>query len=120
MTTFHDAFQHFDKTSSGCLSTKVGSDLNILYCSNYSLIAGCWLEVLGQLLKHVGENPSEAEVQDLRLEVDPATTGTFKFPDFLAMMLRKMDENSAEEDIRDSVQQFRYRYFRRAANMAFL
>ena len=78
------------------------------------------VEVLGQLLKHVGENPSEAEVQDLRLEVDPATTGTFKFPDFLAMMLRKMDENSAEEDIRDTVQQFRYRYFRKAANMAFL
>ena len=71
--------------------------------------------MLGQLLKHVGENPSEAEVQDLRLEVDPATTGTFKFPDFLAMMLRKMDENSAEEDIRDTVQQFRYRYFRKAS-----
>ena len=78
------------------------------------------VEVLGQLLKHVGENPSEAEVQDLRLEVDPATTGTFKFPDFLAMMLRKMDENSAEEDIRDTSTQFRYRYFRKAANMAFL
>ena len=76
--------------------------------------------MLGQLLKHVGENPSEAEVQDLRLEVDPATTGTFKFPDFLAMMLRKMDENSAEEDIRDTSTQFRYRYFRKAANMAFL
>ena len=75
--------------------------------------------MLGQLLKHVGENPSEAEVQDLRLEVDPATTGTFKFPDFLAMMLRKMDENSAEEDIRDTVQQFRYRYFRKAANMEY-
>ena len=71
------------------------------YSSNYSLVAGV-VEVLGQLLKHVGENPSEAEVQDLRLEVDPATTGTFKFPDFLAMMLRKMDENSAEEDIRDT------------------
>ena len=78
------------------------------------------VEVLGQLLKHVGENPSEAEVQDLRLEVDPATTGTFKFPDFLAMMLRKMDENSAEEDIRDTSPQFRYLYFRKVANMAFL
>ena len=76
--------------------------------------------MLGQLLKHVGENPSEAEAQDLRLEVDPATTGTFKFPDFLAMMLRKMDENSAEEDIRDTAPQFRYRYFRKAVNMAFL
>ena len=41
VTIFQDAFSHFDKTNSGMLHTKM----------------------LGQLLKYVGENPSDAEVQ---------------------------------------------------------
>jgi len=49
VTTFQDAFQSFDKDSLGYLSTRV----------------------LSKLLKQVGENPSDAEVQDLMIEVDP-------------------------------------------------
>ena len=41
VTLFQDAFSHFDKTKCGKLSTKM----------------------LGQLLRFVGENPSDAEVQ---------------------------------------------------------
>ena len=41
VTLFQDAFSHFDKTKCGMLSTKM----------------------LGQLLRFVGENPSDAEVQ---------------------------------------------------------
>ena len=51
------------------------------------------MKLLSQLLKYVGENPSDGEVQDLMSEVDPSSSGHFKFPDFLSMMLRKMDEN---------------------------
>ena len=41
VTLFQDAFSHFDKTKCGMLSTKM----------------------LGQLLRFVGENPSDSEVQ---------------------------------------------------------
>ena len=41
VTLFQDAFSHFDKTKCGMLPTKM----------------------LGQLLRFVGENPSDAEVQ---------------------------------------------------------
>ena len=58
------------------------------------------------MLKYVGENPSNAEVQDLVVEVDSWGTGFFKFPDFLTMMLRKLDENSAEEEIREAFKVF--------------
>ena len=63
-------------------------------------------KLLGQLLKYVGENPSDGEVQDLMSEVDPSASGHFKFPDFLSMMLRKMDENSAEDEIREAFKVF--------------
>ena len=63
-------------------------------------------KLLSQLLKYVGENPSDGEVQDLMSEVDPSASGHFKFPDFLSMMLRKMDENSAEDEIREAFKVF--------------
>lgn len=40
------------------------------------------------------------------IEVDPWSSGFFKFPDFLAMMLRKLDENTAEEEIREAFKVF--------------
>ena len=62
--------------------------------------------MLGLLLKQVGENPSDAEVQDLMIEVDPWGSGLFQFPNFLAMMLRKIDDNNAEEEIREAFKVF--------------
>ena len=35
-------------------------------------------------------------------EVDAGSVGTFKFPNFLSMMLRKIDEISAEDEIREA------------------
>merc|ERR1719431_1712444 len=77
---YQDAFQQLDRSNSGMLATKL----------------------LGQLLRFVGENPSDAEVQDLMNEVDVGSIGFFKFPNFLSMMLRKIDEISAEDEIREA------------------
>ena len=41
-------------------------------------------------------------LQDIAAEVDPNSIGSFKFPNFLAMMTRKLDENSAEDEIREA------------------
>ena len=35
-------------------------------------------------------------------EVDAGSVGSFKFPNFLSMMLRKIDEISAEDEIREA------------------
>ena len=35
-------------------------------------------------------------------EVDAGSCGSFKFPNFLGMMSRKIDENSAEDEIREA------------------
>merc|ERR1719348_2248774 len=81
---YQDAFAHFDSRNCGIISTKL----------------------LGQLLRFVGENPSDAEVQDLMNEVDAGSSGTFNFPNFLNMMLRKVDEINAEEEIREAFKVF--------------
>ena len=39
-------------------------------------------------------------------EVDTSSCGSFKFPNFLSMMLRKIDEISAEEEIREAFKVF--------------
>ena len=39
-------------------------------------------------------------------EVDNSSCGSFKFPNFLSMMLRKIDEISAEEEIREAFKVF--------------
>jgi len=81
---FQDAFAHFDQSRTGMISTKK----------------------LGQLLRFVGENPSEAEVQDLMNEVDSSAIGSFQLPNFLDMMARKFDETSAEDEIREAFKVF--------------
>merc|ERR1712179_131970 len=81
---FQDAFASLDKCGNGMIPTKS----------------------LGALLRAIGENPSEAEIQDMMNEVDTSTVGTFKFPNFLAMMARKLDDISAEDEIRESFKVF--------------
>ena len=44
--------------------------------------------------------------EDLMIEVDPWGSGLFQFPNFLSMMLRKMDENTAEDEIREAFKVF--------------
>ena len=40
------------------------------------------------------------------IEVDPWGSGLFQFPNFLTMMLRKMDVNTAEDEIREAFKVF--------------
>ena len=40
------------------------------------------------------------------IEVDTWGSGVFQFPNFLTMMLRKMDENTAEDEIREAFKVF--------------
>jgi len=81
---YQDAFAFFDTDNDGIITTKS----------------------LGPLLRHCGENPSEAEVQDMVNVVDKDATGDIKFPNFLVMMCQKFSDNNAEDEIREAFKVF--------------
>lgn len=44
------------------------------------------------MIRALGKNPTEAELQDIINEVDPNGDGTVDFPSFLTIMARKMKD----------------------------
>ncbi|XP_023347177.1 calmodulin isoform X2 [Eurytemora carolleeae] len=74
--SFQDAFNRFDTAGAGVISSKQ----------------------LGKVLRFIGQNPTEAELQDMVNEVDKDGTGSIDFPEFLSMMAIKVNEQNAEEE----------------------
>ena len=54
------------------------------------------------MMRSLGQNPTEAELQDMINEVDADGNGTIDFPEFLTMMARKMKDTDSEEEIREA------------------
>uniref|UniRef100_A0A8C2I168 Calmodulin n=1 Tax=Cyprinus carpio TaxID=7962 RepID=A0A8C2I168_CYPCA len=77
---FKEAFSLFDKDGDGTITTKE----------------------LGTVMRSLGQNPTEAELQDMINEVDADGNGTIDFPEFLTMMARKMKDTDSEEEIREA------------------
>ena len=50
------------------------------------------MTLLLQVMRSLGQNPTEAELQDMINEVDADGNGTIDFPEFLTMMARKMKD----------------------------
>lgn len=83
---------------------------------------------LGTVMRSLGQNPTEAELQDMINEVDAdgknaivifffvkielmvtfvfLGNGTIDFPEFLTMMARKMKDTDSEEEIREAFRVF--------------
>ncbi|KAL3874519.1 hypothetical protein ACJMK2_037525 [Sinanodonta woodiana] len=74
-----EAFRLFDKDGNGSITTKE----------------------LGTVMKSVGQNPSEAELQDMVNEIDTDGNGIIEVNDFIIMMGKKMKEADTEEEIKD-------------------
>merc|ERR1711983_21779 len=55
---------------------------------------------VSSIMKSVGLNPSEAEIQDMVNQVDKDGTGSIDFPEFLMMMCIKAETENAEDEIR--------------------
>eukprot|EP00753_Platysulcus_tardus_P018317 PLAT6820.4.p4 GENE.PLAT6820.4~~PLAT6820.4.p4 ORF type:complete len:150 (-),score=77.49 PLAT6820.4:177-626(-) len=81
---FKEAFSLFDKDGDGTITTNE----------------------LGTVMRSLGQNPTEAELQDMINEVDADGNGTIDFPEFLTMMARKMKDTDSEEEILEAFKVF--------------
>ena len=84
ISEFKEAFEIFDKDRDGYITTKE----------------------LGDIMKNLGQSPSEAELQDMINEVDIDGNGTIDFKEFLGLMARKMKESDNEEEIIEAFKVF--------------
>ena len=73
---FKEAFNLFDKDGNGLIKT-------------YELAF---------VLRSLGQNHTEAELQEIISEIDIDDNGSIDFPEFLTMMARKMKENNNHKD----------------------
>ncbi|NXO20178.1 CALMS protein, partial [Cisticola juncidis] len=81
---FKEAFSLFDRDGDGCISSGE----------------------LGTVMRSLGQNPTEAELQAMVGELDADGSGTIDFPEFLSLMARKMRDTDGEEEIREAFRVF--------------
>merc|ERR1712190_159161 len=60
----------------------------------------------GTVMRSLGQNPTEAELQDMINEVDADGNGTIDFPEFLSLMARKMKDTDTEEELIEAFKVF--------------
>ncbi|XP_060072888.1 calcium-binding protein LPS1-alpha-like [Ylistrum balloti] len=85
MTEQHiEAFSLFDKDGDGFVSSKE----------------------LGTVMRSLGQNPTEAELQDMINEVDTDGNGTIDFPEFLTMMSRKIFDDDSDAELKEAFRVF--------------
>ena len=58
------------------------------------------------VMRMIGQNPSEAEVQDMVNMVDMDGTGDISFPEFLQIMAIKSDQENLEMQISEAFRTF--------------
>ena len=98
---FKEAFSLFDKGESIQIITR---DIGVQFLEDGD---GTITTVeLGTVMRSLGQNPTEAELQDMINEVDADGNGTIDFPEFLTMMARKMRDTDSEEEIKEAFKVF--------------
>lgn len=81
---FKEAFLIFDKDGDGSISTKE----------------------LGTVMRSLGQNPTEEELEIMIREVDEDGSGTIDFKEFLGLIAKKMQDCDSEDDLVDAFRAF--------------
>eukprot|EP00210_Caulerpa_lentillifera_P002209 g2123.t1 len=81
---FKEAFALFDKDGDGMITTKE----------------------LGTVMRSLGQNPTEAELQEMINEVDTDGNGIIDFPEFLSLMAKKMKDCNNEDELKEAFKVF--------------
>jgi len=81
---FREAFSLFDRDGDGSITTKE----------------------LATVIRSLGQNPTEAEIQDMIDEVDADGNGTIDFNEFLDLMAHKMKDLDSDEELREAFKVF--------------
>lgn len=84
MNHFKEAFGLFDKSGTGVISARE----------------------LGNLMKSLGQTPTEAELRDLVNEIDINGDGEIDFEEFVTLMARQVTEHDAEDELREAFKIF--------------
>ncbi|KAL8211429.1 hypothetical protein R6Q57_005866 [Mikania cordata] len=84
ISEFKEAFCLLDKDGDGCITTKE----------------------LGIVMRSLGQNPTEAELQDMIKEVDADSNGSIDFYEFLNLMAKKMKDPDSEEELKEAFRVF--------------
>ncbi|KAL8222501.1 UNVERIFIED_CONTAM: hypothetical protein K2H54_077105 [Gekko kuhli] len=84
LAEFKEAFCLFDKDGDGAITSKE----------------------LGTVMRSLGHNPTEAELQGMISEIDANGSGTVDFPEFLSLMAKRTRDSDGEEEIRDAFRVF--------------
>ncbi|MDW4912539.1 EF-hand domain-containing protein [Streptomyces californicus] len=81
ISEFKEAFARFDKDGDGTITVKE----------------------LGTVMRSLGQNPTEAELQEMVKTVDADNGGTIDFPEFLGLMaVHSTRDHDSEEELREA------------------
>ncbi|KAK6123782.1 hypothetical protein DH2020_042479 [Rehmannia glutinosa] len=94
---FKEAFSLFDKDGDG---------ISFFFFLFINLFCCITTKELGTVMRSLGQNPTEAELQDMINEVDADQNGTIDFPEFLNLMARKMKDTDSEEELKEAFKVF--------------
>ena len=64
------------------------------------------IKELGEVMKNLGQAPTESELQDIINEIDIDGNGNIDFKEFLGLMSRKMRDTDAEEELMEAFKVF--------------
>lgn len=81
---FREAFSLFDRDGDGSITTKE----------------------LSTVIRSLGQNPTESEIQDMINEVDTDGNGTIDFREFLDLMAHKIKDLDSDEELREAFKVF--------------
>ncbi|KAL9812335.1 putative guanylate cyclase activating protein [Arabidopsis thaliana] len=113
ISEFKEAFSLFDKDGDGFqvfVLSDLGFDFKRLSNCLETILEfshGCiTTKELGTVMRSLGQNPTEAELQDMINEVDADGNGTIDFPEFLNLMAKKMKDTDSEEELKEAFRVF--------------